>query len=54
MRNFGPNVGHNIFDQYEMLQFLVVEQILKSVSCRMIERNAFNHVDGHRLLSNKF
>lgn len=45
MRHFGTNVGHNIFDQYEMLQFLVVEQILKSVSCRMIERNAFNHVD---------
>lgn len=45
MRHFGPNVGHNIFDQYEMLQFLVVEQILKSVSCCMIERNAFNHVD---------
>lgn len=45
MHHFGPNVGHNIFDQYEMLQFLVVEQILKSVSCRMIERNAFHHVD---------
>lgn len=24
---------------------LVVQQILKSVSCHMIERNAFNHVD---------
>ena len=45
MHHFGPNVGHNIFDQYEMLQFLVVEQILKSVSCRMIERNAFHLVD---------
>ena len=31
MRHFGPNVGHNIFDQYEMLQILVVQQILKSV-----------------------
>ena len=45
MCRFGPNVGHNIFDQYEMLQFLVVEQIFKSVSCRMIERNAFHHGD---------
>lgn len=45
MRHFGPNVGHNIFDQYEMLQILVVQQILKSVSCCMIERNAFHHVD---------
>ena len=46
MRHFGPNVGHNIFDQYEMLRLLVVQQILKSVSsCRMIERNAFHHVD---------